>query len=88
MPSEQNGKKDSDSQGPSISSTSRSGDSRTAGQNGGYGSSTVQRSGLPNDVDLARDMVGMKMDSRMGTYSLKAFKVQDRMTGSLLDILA
>lgn len=44
-------------------------------------------SGAPNNVDLAKDLVGMKTDEMSAGYNLQALKMQDRMTGSLLDIV-
>lgn len=41
----------------------------------------------PNDVDLAKDMVGMQQDRRFAGYNLQAMKVQDRMAGDLLDLV-
>lgn len=41
----------------------------------------------PNDVDLAKDMIGMQQDRRFAGYNLQAMKVQDRMAGDLLDLV-
>lgn len=40
-----------------------------------------------NNVDLAKDLVGLKTDERYAGYNLKAIKAQDRMTGTLLDMV-
>jgi len=42
---------------------------------------------LPNDVDLAKDMIGMQQDRRTAGYNLQALKIQDRMNGDLLDLV-
>jgi len=42
---------------------------------------------LPNNVDLAKDLVGMKTDEMSAGYNLKALKAQDRLTGALLDLV-
>lgn len=43
--------------------------------------------GTPNNVDLAKDLVGMKTDALSSGYNLKAIKAQDRLTGTLLDLV-
>jgi len=50
-------------------------------------SSDANSTGLPNNVDLAKDLVGIQQDRRTAGYSLKSLKVQDRMTGDLLDLV-
>ncbi len=58
---------------------------------GSLGSQTQEPKGagmsLPNDVDLAKEMVGMQQDRRFAGYNLQAMKVQDRMAGDLLDLV-
>mgnify|MGYP007037100823 CR=1 FL=1 len=41
----------------------------------------------PNNVDLAKEMVGMRIDSTSASYNLKALKVQNELAGSLLDLV-
>lgn len=42
---------------------------------------------LPNNVDLAKDMVGMRTDRATAGYNIKALKVQSRLDGSLMDLV-
>lgn len=42
---------------------------------------------LPNNVDLVKDLVGLKTDELTAGYNLKAIKAQDRLTGTLLDLV-
>lgn len=41
----------------------------------------------PNNVDLTKDLVGLKTDELSAGYNLKAIKAQDRMNGTLLDLV-
>jgi flagellar hook protein FlgE len=41
----------------------------------------------PNNVDLTKDLVGLKTDELSAGYNLKAIKAQDRMAGTLLDLV-
>lgn len=41
----------------------------------------------PNNVDLTKDLVGLKTDEMSAGYNLKAIKAQDRLTGTLLDLV-
>lgn len=41
----------------------------------------------PNDVDLAKEMVGMQQDRRTAGYNIQSLKVKDRMAGDLLDLV-
>lgn len=48
---------------------------------------TLSRWNPPNDVDLAKEMVGMQQDRRTAGYNIQSLKVKDRMTGDLLDLV-
>lgn len=48
---------------------------------------TLSRWSKPNDVDLAKEMVGMQQDRRTAGYNIQSLKVKDRMTGDLLDLV-
>jgi len=48
---------------------------------------TPSSSQAPNNVDLAKDLVGLKTDELSAGYNLKAIKAQDRMAGTLLDLV-
>ncbi len=41
-----------------------------------------------NSPDITSDIVGMKTDQLAGSYNLKALKVQDKMAGELMDLIA
>lgn len=47
----------------------------------------VSRWNKPNDVDLAKEMVGMQQDRRTAGYNIQSLKVKDRMAGDLLDLV-
>lgn len=47
----------------------------------------VSRWSKPNDVDLAKEMVGMQQDRRTAGYNIQSLKVKDRMAGDLLDLV-
>lgn len=49
---------------------------------------TISRWSKPNDVDLAKEMVGMQQDRRTAGYNIQSLKVKDRMAGDLLDLVA
>lgn len=48
---------------------------------------SLSRWSRPNDVDLAKEMVGMQQDRRTAGYNIQSLKVKDRMTGDLLDLI-
>lgn len=50
-------------------------------------SEPVSRWSKPNDVDLAKEMVGMQQDRRTASYNIQSLKVKDRMAGDLLDLV-
>ena len=46
-----------------------------------------RESSLPNNVDLAKDMVGMRTDRASAGYNIKALKIQNRLDGTLMDLV-